>query len=363
MINEATYKQLKLWFRTSKNERLKTLKWSHKNQSTTLKQIRAMLSNGVYLRDVGAIFHEHGSRKTKQIGLCIRQGVSEGFSLSTALKPHLSQIAYESLVAGEKSGNELAGLDNAINSLELNSAATGRLFWQIGKPLLGIIGLMISFAGFSTLVAPMLTEQLPFERWPSLALSVYSVGLVFAEYGVMFWVLMLTLAVAIFVSMPIWSGGLRVQLDTCPFIYRQYRLFVSTSLLRSLTNLLKAGVSLKESLSTLRNSVSPYTATHLEKMLLTVSGGAKNLGVIMDTGLLLPDQVHVIRSLSEVAESGTIVESSSRIHQEKLIHEIELIEMIASNVLVVVVAIGAFCLVGSFLTVAAEIAMNIRMYR
>ena len=363
MINSKFRKQLEAWFQSLKNEFLKVLKWSLKNQAAALRQIRTMRTNGVDLNDVGLILSEHGNYKTKQIGLSIIS-LSDGFTLSSALRPHLSRVAYESLVAGEKSGNEIAGLDNAINNLELNTVTSRGVFWTIAKRMIGIIALTFGFAGFSTLFAPVLSEQLPYEKWPNLASGVYSLGLFFSDYGVSFWILLSIFFLVLIASMPVWIGEMRSKIDTSPIVYRQYRLFISTSMLLSLTNLLKAGVSLKESLLTLKNSGSPYLAKHIEKMLERLqSKGKGNLGVILDTGLLLPDQIHVIRSLSEVADSGKIVESSSAIHQEKLISEMKLIETVASGALLIVFYCGVFCLVGSVVVLATEIAMNIRMYR
>jgi type II secretory pathway component PulF len=356
---------LKNWFSSTVNEVGKNLKWSKKKQIQTLKQISLLMKNKVYLNDVATILIKFGNKKEKVIGKKIKDCAREGWSLDVALKDDLSQGAYESLSAGILADNPIPGLDNAVSSLELNESMTGSLMWQFAKPTIGVIAGLAATVGYSKIFVPKILPMLPINRFPWLSGVVNDFGNLCAEYGLSVFFFTVVFLISVLVSLPILTGSFRSKIDNF-IIYRQYRILVSTSALQSLSNLKKSKITLVDSLTKIRDTSSPYVAQHFDLMINNLGEGeggesGDNLGVVMDTGLLLDDQIQVLKMLGSKTDHDTILKSSAELHQNKLISEISLIKKLGDGALKII----GFLLVGSILAAVVlavlEIAITINL--
>lgn len=365
MVNNQFSSFLKNWINSIFFEQKKLWKWSRKNQINTLKQMSLLMKNNVYLNDIATIFIDFGSNKEKEIGKKISEVSTEGYGLDKALKDDLSQSAYESLSAGIYSDNPIPGIDNAVNSLELKQSMTGSLMWEFIKPMIGVVIGVAALVGYSKFFVPKILPMLPLNRFPWIGVFVNDMGLFFGEFGVTIFTVILVLLVGVLISLPIFTGKHRAMVDNS-IIYRQYRILVSTSALQSLSNLKRSKVSLVDSLKKIRDTSPPYVAGHFEKMIDNLGEGASgkdgdNLGVIMDTGLLLEDQVQLLKMLGSKTDHGTVLQSSADIHQNKLETEISIIKHIGNSTLKII----GFALVSSILAAVAlvviEVAININI--
>lgn len=322
----------KNWFLFIFNEVSKSIAWGKKKQAETMNTIAMLLKNNVYLNEAAKLLVEHGSEKEKVIGAKIERYLEDGKTISEALQEDLSLSAYQALNAGVKANDVEAGLENAVDSLKLSNAMGLPLLWYLFKPIFWLTAACAGMALFSTTIVPIITETVDRETLPSIALYVDSLGGVFADYGAVVLMLVLAIITVSIVSLPVLTGDLRKKLDDYP-IYKQYRVLVSTSLLQSLSNLAKSNVDLNNSLESTVSVSSPYVAFHLNSMIETLGSGEDNIGEILDSGLLMDEQVKVLKTLGTRSGTSEILESSAEIHKQRLLTTVDKLKVYGESII------------------------------
>lgn len=346
------------WGRSVADEFMKNRRWPKYKQVVTLRKISMLLSHHVRIDQVCEILESHGNKHDKVLAKNIRSVIDSGFSLELAFKEHLSQSAYQALCAGVVSEDLAKAFSDAAANLEINGMATTKVFWHFLKPTCAIIAVALAVAAYGMFFVPFFSDQLPLAKWPWLPKAVASFSEVIIDYGMALLVFIVLLLVGVFLSLPLVFGGWRNHVDGW-VVFRQYRLLVSSSFLQSLSNLLFSNISLKESLSVIRKQASPFLYRHITLMMRNADE-TPNVGAILDTGLLLPEQIHVIKQMTDSGhiDSKKVIKSSASIHSHALEDEVGVIKSIGTNLLLIIGFSGASILCFSVFGLFIEMATN-----
>ncbi|WP_335920934.1 type II secretion system F family protein [Shewanella algae] len=309
--------------------------------STILRQA----SKHIPSQEIAKTLMEFGSKTHKRIGAAAFYSIESGNSFTDGIRPWLDQMAWESLKAGEVTGDWASGIRSAIETLESSYASGGQLLSVLGKPAIGVSVLLGISALVSSKLFPLLSESSRGKvRMNGISALAQDFGNFWAEWGSAIGISIVVLFLVIIVSLPIWIGRVRESFGNIPF-YRQYRLIQTASVLRSLGNLTAAGISLKAGLESLKSNATPYLKYHLSFMLDKLDLGEENLGVIVDTGLVNKAEVHVIKILGNLGEQSYTLHTSADYIIEIIKDEAQLIKSVCSNFLLIV-GVGVGLLMG-----------------
>ncbi|SHO55562.1 hypothetical protein [Vibrio quintilis] len=317
MNNQFSPAAFKNWFVFIYTEMKKLWHWPKSHQEETLSTLSLLLKNKVYLKDAANLLIAYGTKKERVIGAKINRYMEDGITIDAVLESDLSLPAYEALSAGIYADNMEEGLDNAVEALKLSQSLSWALLWYFIKPIGGVVLACAMTAGYSAKILPVLEKTVKREQLPGLSIAVDYIGRFIYAYGGSILLALLCFLSLMLFSLPVHTGVLRDKLDRFP-VYKQYRILVSAALLASLSNLTNSRVSLDESLKKIKQVASPYVASHLAKMIETIDDGEANVGLILDSGLLLEDQVQVLKILGQNSSTEIILRSSAVIHQNRL---------------------------------------------
>lgn len=323
------------------------MKLSRRSQIALLTVIYRLSRAGISMADIATHLAEYGNTAEKHIGNSITESIESGKRFSPGLKPFVDPLAYESVAAGEFSGQFTDGLLNALETLRTQSASGLSLLYALVKPLSALLALLYGVGLLGTVAIPQLVDMIPADKRHSASVLriVETFGVNVDTFLLPIVLLVAALIALAIVSAPVLTGQLRSSLDNLP-IYRQYRLIQAGNFLGSLANITKAGHSLKDSLEQLYSTAGPYMQWHISKMLDVLESGQKNIGSIVDTGLLNAPELRTIILLGEIGETSDTLQKSSEIHREILNDQTEFlreygISAIKLLVFAVVIFVGA----------------------
>ncbi|MCS6162456.1 hypothetical protein [Shewanella baltica] len=337
---------------------LEQMFFNHKRQIKLLRNIHRLARCGVEQKLIAEQLIRYGQPTERKIGEGILRSIGNGQGFSLGTKPWLDSLAYEALAAGEHTGEWARGVQNAIITLSSKSASTSLLVKALWKPIAGIIAMLAVSAGISLYMFPMLDGIMTRGRKGQISQMAASFGDFWVDWGLLIGSITLLVVIAVFLSLPVMTGNIRKQIDNFP-VYRQYRLIQTGAFLRSMGNLTLAGFGLKEALLQTKRHANRYLLHHIAEMLKKIEGGKKNLGNIMETGLLNKSEENSLYLLGQIGGTPETLLSSADIHHELLIDEIELIKSIGIDALKIIgFCIGAL-MGGGIILQIMDIATNV----
>lgn len=323
------------------------MKLSRRAQIALLTVIYRLSRAGISMTDIATHLTEYGNTSEKIIGSSLTESIESGKRFSPGLKPFIDPLAYESVAAGEYSGQFTDGLLNALETLKTQSASGLSLLVALLKPLGALMALLYGVGFLGTQGIPKVIDMIPAQKRHGAGMlkMVESFGVTVDIYLLPFVSVIAALILLAIISAPVFTGQLRAQMDNLP-IFRQYRLIQAGNFLGSLANITKAGHSLKDSLEQLFSTAGPYMQWHIGKMLDVLESGQKNIGSIVDTGLLNAPELRTIVLLGEIGEISDTLQKSSEIHREILKDQTEFLREYGISVIKILV-FGVVVFVGS----------------
>lgn len=311
---------------------------SKRAQQRLLGDLYRLAKAGLKQREVAEQLTLFGNKNQQRIGKQIIASLDNGESFAAGLKPWLTSMAWEALVANEATGRWAQGLAHAKQAVTTQSAATFQLIKALLFPSLGLVTLIMLAGMNATQFLPLLEELVPQRMWGGFTLTALYAGQFSATWGANIGLMCLALLVLAVVTLPWLSGPLRQAIDNLP-LYRQYRLIQVSTLLRSMSHLSQAGFGLQDTLTHLKRHTTPYLRTHMTLMQRHIKQGEVNLGRIMDTGILNKAEQHSMLILGDIGGTGDTLANCADIHHELLMSEIDLIKTWGANVLKIFAAI------------------------
>ncbi|ARR10098.1 hypothetical protein Vc3S01_p10068 (plasmid) [Vibrio campbellii] len=115
-------------------------------------------------------------------------------------------------------------------------------------------------------------------------------------------------------ALPNWKGNSRGVSNDWP-LFSLYRVAVASTLLKTLANLTQCGMKLSDALVQAEIRNTPFAKAHIQTM-REQAIGQTNLGAILDTGLLLPNELSAMKVLGTRVSYTELLSESGQHHSE-----------------------------------------------
>lgn len=328
------------------------------------RKIAKMLSNGLPLLKVLEELEmraSHEGRKPNEAEAVVlsdwRRVVQNGGMLSEAMQwwvPHTEQMI---VMAGEQSGR----LELALSTVSAVVTSGRRIRTAIVGGLTYPLVIFVMTIGylylFGKLVIPRFEMIVSPERWHGVAHSLYTMSRFVQGWMIYCVILVVLLMVALFYSMPRWTGNARVILDRYP-PFSVYRLIVGCGFLVAFSSLQAAGFTVEKSLNRLADNAQPWLRERIDDMLFGVKSGL-NVGEAMkNTGYRFPS-TEIVDDLCVYAEYNGFTEALHALADEWMQEGVTIIEAqmrIINGIAIITLALVLSWLITGFFGIQQEIA-------
>ncbi|GAL27724.1 hypothetical protein JCM19239_1445 [Vibrio variabilis] len=155
-----------------------------KVQLTLFDQLIGLHSAGLGQKDILLQLQKFGGKSEQTVAKYALNEMGKGLSLAHSLKPFLSELAFQSLLAGESTGHPQQGLEDAKRVLSTQNFGASTLIKAMALPLAISVMLLGVAALCSAFVFPALAEQMhaPMGKCCNVCVSTRPAGEADASY-------------------------------------------------------------------------------------------------------------------------------------------------------------------------------------
>lgn len=265
-----------------------------KQRQRAWKKLAVQVHNGIPLDESLEILLTQARSRKSPLAVVygdILAHMSSGHNLGTALTGYASPEEIMLIASGQKAGKVEEGLRLATTLLaakqKIQTAVISALAYPLFLALLCISLLVV----VSVRVVPQLAVLVDPSQWTGAAGVLYSISsLVGSFYGIMLLSLLLGACVAMFVTLPLWTGKQRRAVESIP-PWSIYRLTVGSVWLFTVATLMRSGMQLAHILENMLSSDScaPYLYERVQAIAVQSRAG-RNFGEAMhEAGTHFPD--------------------------------------------------------------------------
>lgn len=240
--------------------------------------------------------------------------MSEGKTFAVAMQGYASETEVVIIAASEKSGDLAGGFAQAALVARSSAAIRATLVAEMTTPAIQLVILVAMLIGFSTTVAPQLTQSVPMSAMDDSQKALFGLSSVISTTWYFIVPAIGVLGYLALWSMPRYTGSLRPYLDRIP-PWSVYRIYSSATFMISLSALIKAGVPIETAIRFIKQQSSPWLKEHLSIMVGRLRGGMEQ-GAAMDTGLLSDRLSDMVAIYSRTADFDSAVSSIGKISME-----------------------------------------------
>ncbi|MFT6905821.1 MAG: type II secretory pathway component PulF [Oleiphilaceae bacterium] len=285
------------WKVSSRKFYKKNIAFSKKEQIELFKDLSRQLRSGVSILEAFLLFAQNYDGTIGDVSKDVIKSISEGGMIADGINDWAPDEVVTSLRVGETQGVLESTLDNIVDYLNATSAGLGLFIAKSIYPVM-IIGMATIMAYFvDENYYKLLEEFLPLERWPESSILMYRTWGFILDNGLLIILAFLAIGTLISNQLSRLTGKSRMTLDEYP-IFKGYRVQQGAIFLKTLGLLLINGVSLKDALSEIERSSTPYMTFHIRRMRQKIAAGVVNEGDSLSTGLLTKDTVNRLKTLS-----------------------------------------------------------------
>ncbi|HHP0472739.1 TPA: hypothetical protein ACRZ6V_004636 [Vibrio harveyi] len=248
---------------------------------------------------------ENGDSTLKAIGQAGLEAPGQGKSFSDVLEGWLPPVVLATIKASEKAGKRYYGIMTAVDQLQGGENIIAQIVRIMAFPYI----LTVGFGFYGVYIADKMLITIDYA--PGLGLTVRNI---MTTYGPWVSVLVLFLMVIMAIALPNWSGSTRETTDSLP-LFSLYRTAVAATILKTLANLNSCGMKLDDALEEIEQHNTPFVKYHIKKMRQQAIGQT-NLGLILDTGLLLPYELSAMKILGSTVDYSLLLKEGAQSHSE-----------------------------------------------
>lgn len=202
----------------------------------------------------------------------IQKQMQKGKSFTDSVVGWVSDNELQLIKAGEKSGDLEKSFSMAIKLTTRLKEIKKRIYSEAAYPAILILASLGLLYGLSTNIMPSLTGISNPNDWPSMSKNLYLLSY-FVEKNIFYiFLILLSLSSLITYTLPKLTGNIRDRLDSFP-PYSTYKVLQSSIFLISLSTLLNAQITLKESILNLKKQANPYVSNKLKVMIKRIDKG------------------------------------------------------------------------------------------
>jgi len=276
---------------------------------------------------------------------CIR-ALSRGDQLADALYEWVGIQEVSLIAAGESSGDLVAGLDRAVESLERRQALQHVLRAALMMPIVYGIGIVSAIFYISLELIPELLRMQPKEAWPAPTQKMIGLGLFVVGNWIYLLAAFLALAGWLTWALPNLTGRVRDRFDKLP-VFSTYRVFVGTTFLLNVSALLAAGIPLEQALIDMARYANAYLRERIDDTVRGIKTGANFGQALQFTEHDFPDKA-TVRNVKALAEKKGFEVALEKFTKRWLKQNMKLMERSAAVLRMVMLLAGAYVIVTMF---------------
>lgn len=301
-----------------------------KQRQRVWKKIAAQVHNGIPLEESLEILLTQARTRNSSLAAVyadILAHMASGHNLGTALTGYASSEEIMLIASGQKAGKVEEGLRLATTLLvakqKIQTAVISALAYPLFLALLCIALLLV----VSIRVVPQLAVLVDPTQWTGAAGVLYTISNVIGSfYGIVLLTMLLAACVAVFVTLPLWTGKRRVLVENIP-PWSIYRLTVGSVWLFTVATLMRSGMQLAHILENMlsSDSISSYLYERVQAIAVQSRAG-RNLGEAMyEAGTHFPD-VELIDDMRVYARLPGFQERLYEMANDWMVDGVELIQ-------------------------------------
>lgn len=311
------------------------------------RKVASLLRNNFTLMDalhrIEMIESKNGRKPNEPFAIAMREiqkNLEKGMTFSQATRGWVPNEETLLLMSGNVS-SLLVSLENITGVVNGIKRIKRAMFSALAYPLFLLVLTIAIIIMVGLYLVPPLAEAAGSEViWRGTAASLVWVSSFAGKYWHMFGAVLVGLVLLAWLSLPVWTGGLRTLFDKLP-PWSVYKLQISVSWLMSLSAMVSAGVSVPDAMRLLADSSNRYLANILDETLHYIANG-ENLGsALAMTGKDFPNN-EIIGDLIIYADMNDFdknLDSIARDYMEDSVRKMENISSVLNSIGIILVSV------------------------
>ena len=318
-------------FYTDLNDSLMRMNFSGQRRLRFYRKLATMLKNKIPLANaLYTLYNQYSKDGTKpdvtEAAFIARwlKAVREGDDYVDALKGWVPDSELMIIQAGKNTDLARTMFD-AIRLSEGMSRIRKCITEGLRQPAILFAAMIGAFYFFGTTILPSFAQIVPPDKWTGSASTLADVCTFVVEDG-----LLVVIGVSLLIgllswAMPNWTGRFRALVDRYP-PFSLYRLWIGSGFLLSAAALTRSNVLPMTMLRDMRSMASPWLCERIDKALVELINGAKNIGeALQRTKMDFPDK-DIVDDIMIYASLGNFEEALDIVAREWMENGIERIQ-------------------------------------
>lgn len=254
------------------------------------------------LKELYSVWSYDGRKADAPLAIVARDLIiqlSNGLPLSRALSRWVPYEEASLLAAGEQAGRMVETCDDVMRVIAAKQQIRGAVASALVYPAFLCVPLSFLLWIVAVKMVPKMALVSNPDNWTGAAQLLYQLARFVTDFGAAMLLLLGVLVGVFWVSLPRWTGGIRMLADRGPF-YSTYRIIHGSTFLLNLSVMMRANISEHRALEMLSEYANPWMKERIAGALYGLKMGS-NLGVALDNaGHRFPDQkaIQFIRILA-----------------------------------------------------------------
>lgn len=274
-------------------------RFNSKRQLAFLEDLYVLINDGIPANRAVEMMAQVTTGITREVALTLTNKISEGQPLAEGMKEWFAPNVIEIIRVGEAGGALAQTMKSAISTLSQQGVAMGSFIGAVTYPLIVIIMGCIIILYLDSSVFTQFKMIKPIDQWPDAGQQLVALAAFIKGW---WWTVILGVILMGYILkrlMANYTGELRPILDMYP-PFSFYRRMTAARLLETLGLLVSNGVVFKSAIKVMQFQANPYMAWHLVRMENLLSKGKTNIADVLDTGLLMHQDLMRLRVMAEV---------------------------------------------------------------
>lgn len=277
----------------------KHFQFGNKKQLAFLEDLYTLINDGIPANRAIEMMGMVSVGINKEVAVSLSEKIAEGQPLAEGMAEWFSVNVVEIVRVGESGGALAQTLKSAINMLAQQGASMGTVIGAVTYPLFVIAMACAVIIYMKGKVLSQFVAIKPVDQWPDAGRRLIWLADMITDW---WWATILGVIALIFVLrylMANYVGELRPTLDRFP-PFSFYRQLSAGRFMETLGLLVSNGVVFKSAIKVMQLQANPYMNSHLTMMEHLLSMGKTNIGDVLATGLVDPQDLMRLRIMAEV---------------------------------------------------------------
>jgi type II secretory pathway component PulF len=253
------------------------------------------------LVDIAANYSDDGKKRFNPVAMAAKEcaaAVENGDKLSSRLVNWVPEQEYQLIAAGELSGSLPDGLRRAIESVQ-QSEKIHKAVSKLGYPMMLMGGIGYLLKQVSTTIVPQMEKMGSPDTWTLEGRVLKILAEIVLTFGYTGTIAIIVLAVASILTLPYFTGPIRIFLDRLP-PWSFYKAIKGSDFLLRVTMLQGSSTSLELALRKIGEMSSPWLRERAEAVELGVKNGLSFGHALQQSGYDFPNR-EAIRYLMTIS--------------------------------------------------------------